>query len=248
MAPVLSALSATLLTAWTGCAHVADVRKADPGFTADALRAGKLVDLGVVKVNEIPQVRPPLVEALERVLAATRSDIPLIPAARAQAAFDDSTGRLLLLSYQMRGTPEAVWLTRAADSLRGIARYGVLARVESDVVRYSVRPAPRADSSLESSNGRFLVTGRDARVSVRVYELATRALVFDGTYRASAESAAVDTMRLATYPMRTREMAKIFVTPTLPRSQQGYTDPPPLARALEAAFLEFARSLPGGPH
>src|SRR5881396_1365516 len=132
------ALLAGLLAASAGCAHVADVRETDSGFTAEVLRAGGLVDLGVVQVNEIPQVRPPLIGALERVLAATRSDIRLIPAARAQATFDDSTSRLLLLGYQMHGAPEAVWLARAADSLRGVARYGVLARVESDAIRYSM--------------------------------------------------------------------------------------------------------------
>jgi len=186
-----------VLAAFSGCAHVADIRVADAGFTAEALRAGGLVDLGVVQVNEIPQVRPPLIEALERVLAATRSDIRLIPAARAQATFDDSTSRLLLLGYQMHGAPEAVWLARAADSLRGVARYGVLARVESDAIRYSMRDSPPTDPIHQSRTGRILVTGRDTRVSVNVYDLATRGLVFGGTYRASAESAAVDTLRRA---------------------------------------------------
>ena len=250
-AALARALLATLLVAsiaaFGGCAHVADVRDEDSGFTAEALRAGGLVDLGVVQVNEIPQVRPPLIEALERVLAATRSDIRLVPAARAQATFDDSTSRLLLLGYQMHGAPEAVWLARAADSLRGVARYGVLARVESDVTRNSVRDAPANDPSLQSPSGRILISGRDARVSVRIYELATRAPVFDGTYRASAESASVDSMRLSEYPERSRNQGGIIVTPRTPASQQGYPEPPPLARAVEAAFLEFARSLPGGP-
>ncbi|TMQ64549.1 MAG: hypothetical protein E6K79_07515 [Candidatus Eisenbacteria bacterium] len=244
---LLPAAVAGLLASFAGCAHVADVRDENPGFTAEALRAGGLVDLGVVQVNEVPQVRPPLIEALERVLAATRSDIRLIPAVRAQATFDDSTSRLLLLGYQMHGAPDPVWLARAADSLRGVARYGVLARIESDVTRSSVRDAPPNNPSLQSPSGRILISGRDARVSVRVYELATRAPVFDGTYRASAESASVDSSRLSAYPGRSREQGGIIVTPQTPSSQQGYPEPPPLARAVEAAFLEFARSLPGGP-
>lgn len=239
-------LLAALLGSLWGCAHVADVREEGRGLTADSLRAGGLVDLGVVQVNEIPQVRPPLIEALERVLTATRKDIRLIPAARAQATFDDSTSRMLLLGYQMHGSPEAVWLARAADSLHGVARYGVLARVESDVTRNSVRDAP-SDPSLQSRGGRILVSGRDTRVSVNVYDMGTRALVFEGTYRASAESASVDTSRLSMYPERSRAQGGILVTPQTPPSQQGYPEPPPLARAAEAAFLEFARSLPGGP-
>lgn len=224
------------------------MREADPSFTAEALRTGGLVHLGVVQVNEIVQVRAPLIEALERVLTATRSDIPLIPAARAQATFDDSTSRLLLLSYQMHGAPEAVWLARAADSLHGVARYGVLARVESDAIRYSIRDGPPTDPIRESRTGRILVTGRDTRVSVSVYDLATRGLVFGGTYRASAESAAVDTLRgprVEVLPPAGN--VSIGAAPRENPYERGYGDPPPLARAVEGAFLEFARSLPGGP-
>ena len=238
---------AGLLAAFAGCAHVSDVREVDSGFTADALRAGGLVDLGVVQVNEVPQVRPPLIEALERVLAATRSDIRVVPAARAEAAFDDSTSRLLLLGYQMHGTPDAVWFARAADSLHGIARYGVLARVESDVIRHSVRDAPPTDPTLQSRSGRILVTGRDTRVSVNVYDLKTRGLVFGGTYRASAESAMVDTLGIARVLEPSSGRSSVVVAPQPPPGSEGYGEPPPLARAAEGAFLEFARSLPGGP-
>jgi len=223
------------------------VREADPGFTVEDLRTGGLVDLGVVQVNEIAQVRVPLIEAFERVLAATRSDIRLVPAARAQATFDDSTSRLLFLSYQMHGAPDAVWLARAADSLRGVARYGVLARVESDVIRRSARDAPPNDPTLKSRTGRILVSGRDTQVSVHVYDMATRALVSGGTYRASAESASVDTTQFNVWQGRSGEQAGIIVAPQTPAYELGYGDPPPLARAVEGAFLEFARSLPGGP-
>jgi len=245
---LLAVALAGALAAFSGCAHVTDIREADTGFTAEALRAGGLVDLGVVQVNEIPQVRPPLIEALERVLGATRSDIRLIPAARAQATFDDSTSRLLLLGYQMHGDPEAVWLARAADSLRGVARYGVLARVESDAIRYSMRDGPPTDPIHQSRTGRILVTGRDTRVSVNVYDLATRGLVFGGTYRASAESAAVDTLRRARVEaLRPAGTVSVGAAPRENPYEEGYSEPPPLARAVEGAFLEFARSLPGGP-
>jgi hypothetical protein len=244
----LRALSVAMLTAAAGCAHVADVHEADPGFTAEALRTGGLVDLGVVQVNEITQVRAPLIEAFERVLAATRSDIRLIPAARAQATFDDSTSRLLLLGYQMHGAPEAVWLARATDSLRGVARYGVLARVESDVIRHTVRDAPATpDPSFQSRTGRILVSGRDTQVSVHVYDLPTRALVFSGTYRASAESAMADTLGIAWDTRSTRGGSSIEMAQRPTPASEGYGDPPPLARAVEGAFLEFARSLPAGP-
>ena len=183
-----------LFLAFAGCSHIAEVRETDPGFTAESLRSGGLVVMGVVQVNEIPQVRPPLIDALERVLTATRGDIPLVHAARAAAALSDSTNRLLLLSYQMHGSPEERWLARAADSLVSLGRYGVLARVESDRIRYATRDAPATDPSLQGPTGMILVTGRDAKVSVQVYDLKTRARVFEGTYIGAAEAAVADSM------------------------------------------------------
>jgi len=241
-------LVVALLAAWAGCAHVAEVRQADPDFTAEALRSGGLVVMGVVQVNEITQVRRPLMEALEQVLTTTRRDIPVVSAASAAAALDDSTERLLLLSYQMHGTPGAPWLVRAADSLGGLARYGVLARVKSDRLHYANRDAPPTDPSLQSPSGKILVTGRDADVSVDIYDLRTRAHVFGGNYSGSAEAAAVDSAVVPPAPPAagggvTFQAAPQGVSPIT----QGYPDPLPLARAAGMAFLEFVRSLPGGP-
>lgn len=245
LAAALRAVSLlAVLAAWSGCAHIADVKSTDPGFTALSLRTGGLAILGVVKVNEIPQVRPPLIEALERVLVATRGDIPLTHATRVQASMDDSTTRFLLLGYQFHGTPEPNWLARAADSLGGVARYGLLARVESDVLRYSNRDAPYGDPALQSASARIKVTGRDTRISVSVYDLPTRALVFSGKFSGSRESAAPDTM-----PMPPVQVVgggvSIGAAPREAPDAQGYPEPPPLARAVESAFLEFARTLPG---
>ncbi len=202
--------------------------------------------VGVVQVNEIPQVRPPLIAALERVLTATRTDIPLVPAARAAAALDDSTTRLLLLGYQMHGSPEPDWLDRAADRLATLGRYGVLARVESDKLRYAVRDAPVNDPTLKSPSSRIRVTGRDAHVSVQVYDLRTRERVFAGSYIGAAEVAEPDTMPLA---MGEAPGGGVSISgiPQVAPIEQEYPRPPPLARALEPAFLEFARSLPGAP-
>lgn len=239
---MLAALGALAL----GCAHVSDVRENDPGFTAEALRSGGLVVMGVVQVNEIPQVRPPLIAALERVLTATRKDIPLIPAAKAAAALDDSTGRFLLLSYQMQGVPDPVWLNQAADKLAALGRYGVLARVESDKLRYAGRDAPPNDPSLQSPSARIRVTGRDVHVLVQIYDLKTRAKVFDAKYIGTAEAAEPDTLPLA-LAMPSGVTGGVVGSPQATPIEQEYPRPPPLARALEPAFLEFARSLPGAP-
>ncbi len=243
---LVAALLAASLSTWAGCAHVADVKQVDPGFTAEALRSGGLLIMGVVQVNEITQVRRPLMEALEEVLTTTRRDIPVVSAARAAAAVDDSTERLLLLSYQIHGVPGQPWLVRAANSLGGLARYGVLARVTRDKVRNSDRDAP---PSVQSKSGKILVTGRDADVSVDIYDLRTRARVFGGTYVGSAESAEEDSFNVSQPPPPAAGGGvTIGATPQgASPITLGYPDPPPLARAAGAAFLEFARSLPGGP-
>jgi len=240
------------LAAWaaaallSGCAHVSDVRESDPGFTADALRGGGLVVMGVVQVNEIPQVRPPLIAALERVLTATRQDIPLVPAAKATAALDDSTTRFLLLSFQMQGTPEPEWFRRAADRLVALGRYGVLARVESDKLRYAVRDAPETAAGIPSPSGQIRVTGRDAHVWVQIYDLKTRARVFEAKYVGTTEAAEPDTLPLMP-PLAPGGTVSVSGAAQSRPIEQEYPKPPPLDRALEPAFLEFARSLPGGP-
>jgi hypothetical protein len=218
------------------------VRAVSPTFTAETLRTGGLAVLGVVQVNEVPQVRPPLVEALERVLGATRHDLRLVPASQTQAAMGDSTTRFLLLGYQMHGHPELDWFSRAIDSLHAVTRYGVLARVESDVLHYSGRNLPEGDPAIGQVD-QVRITGRDARVSVHVYDLTTRAMVFQGTYSGSTEAAARDTLRSPPVPHPVG--GQVDVGPREP--PMAYPEAPPLARALEPAFVEFARSLPGGP-
>ena len=241
---IVGALGASAALA-IGCAHVSDVRENDPGFTAEALRSGGLVVMGVVQVNEIPQVRPPLIAALERVLTATRKDIPLIPAERAAAALDDSTGRFLLLSFQMQGAPDPAWLNQAANRLAALGRYGVLARVESDKLRYAGRDASPTDPGLQSPSGRIRVTGRDVHVLVQIYDLKTQAKVFDAKYIGTAEAAEPDTLPLA-MAMPNGVTGVSGSSQAVPIEQE-YPKPPPLARALEPAFVELARSLPGGP-
>jgi len=218
-----------------------EVRTASPEFTAEALRTGGLAVLGVVQVNEVPQVRPPLVDALERVLGATRHDLRIVPAAQTQASMGDSTTRFLLLGYQMHARPDPDWFSRAVDSLHAVAHYGVLARVESDVLRYSGRNLPEGDPTIGQMD-QVRITGREARVSVHVYDLTTRAMVFTGTYSGSTEAAARDTLRS---PLPRPVGGEVEVGPREP--SVPYPDAPPLARALEPAFVEFARSLPGGP-
>jgi hypothetical protein len=229
-----------------------EVVSAAPAFTAEALRTGGLIDLGVVQVNEIVEVRPPLIAALERVLRATRPDIPLTGAARAHALMGDTTSRFLLLGYQLHGKPELDWLTRAADSLHAVARFGVLARVESDEVGYSKTEVPPSNPTPGLPEQRMNVVHRDARVSVVIYDLTTRASVFSGEYVGTTSAMEPDT--LPRLPMTPAEMPAVGAQ-TGPPSGSGppppgpgprsSAEPPPLAKAAEAAFLEWVRTLPG---
>lgn len=232
-----------LATAWTGgCSYMSEVREKDESFSPEALREGKAVVVSVVQVDEMAHVRPPFIDALERVLHATRPDVILVPNERAAAALDDSTSRFLLLGYQMHGEVDPAWMKRAAASLRPLARYGILARLEDIAVRHADRPSSNPDPG--SPTGTVRVTGQDARVSVHVYDLESLALVFSGSYWGSKEIALTG----EDMPLRESETDELDVSSPYDSTATGlFLKTPPLVRSLEPAFVEFARSLPGGP-
>lgn len=251
------------LLALSGCASESTLIRQDPGFNAASLRSGGLAVLGVVQEDEVAQARPPLVDALQRVMAGARRDIPVVPAERVQAAMGDSLTRLFLLGYQLRGDPDDPQLARAADLARPLARYGLLARVREQRVRYGTREMPPSRVT-GMGEGAVRVTGRDVQVEVTVYDLATRQQVyrgkFLGTYDAAPNfrPAPADTLNPDSVEvgLRTpRRATQTFQQPTgfaIPGPSDsptdlGYPEAPPVARASEAAFLEFARALPGAP-
>lgn len=260
------ALLAVFLAAAAGCASEAKVLRGDPAFTPEALRQGGLAVFGVVEVDEVPQFRPPLVAALQRVMAGARPDIPLVPAERVQAALGDSATRLLLLGYQLRGEPDAAWLARAAAAARPLARFGVLARVEGTRIRYGSREIPASEAT-GMGEGAVRVTGRDVRVEATVYDLATRTPVYSaklsGTYDAAptyrpppADTLNPDSVEVAqrqrdrnrpTQSFRPRPGGFPVPGPSDSPSDLGYPEAPTVARAAEDAFLNLARALPGGP-
>lgn len=214
--------------------------------------------LGVVQVDEVKQVRGPLIAGLEAVLRATRADVPLVPASRVEAALPDSAYRLFLLGYQMRGDPDSIWLEAAAGAARPMARYGVLARVERDAVRYGTRYVDQGVSG-RSSGAEIPVTGRDARIAVDVYDLTTRKLVFRGRFIGSSDEAQnlaprknddTDSLGAPHRPVLIPEPTRGPTgepQPILGGPQSTpYPDAPPVSKAAEAAFVSFARALPGG--
>lgn len=236
VARAVAKAAAAAFIAIAGCSYMSDVKTSAPELSADALRSGKIAIVSVVQVDEVPEVRPPLIAALERVLRATRPDLSIVPAAKIASALDDSTERFLPLGYQIHGAADPAWLERAKPAIRPMARYALLARVETVKVRH----VDRTDPTGESPDGAIRVTGRDVRVEVSIYDLESLAVAFAGEYWGSKE----DARRLGEeLPEPADSLGVVGVNDTT--SYGVYKKPSPVAAAAEPAFVEFARSLPG---
>lgn len=235
--PMRGAWPLAALVTIAGCSYMSDVKTSAPSLSADALRSEKIAIVSVVQVDEVPEVRPPLIASLERVLRATRPDLTIVPAARVATALDDSTERFLLLGYQMHGRADPAWLERARSEIRPMARYALLARVEAVKLRHS----DRVDVAPQTAGQGLQVTGRDVRVGVSLYDLETLELVFAGEYWGSKEEA----MGGSDAPLAEPEDSLGVVGVNDTTSYGVYKKPAPVAQAAEPAFLEFARSLPG---
>src|SRR5512143_3309724 len=95
---------AGLVAGWAGCASESKLLRSDPSFTAGALTHGGIAVVSIVKKEEVEQVRPPLIAALEAELARGRPDLRLIPADRVAAALGLPAYRHLLSAYQASGS------------------------------------------------------------------------------------------------------------------------------------------------
>lgn len=211
-------------------------------MTDQDLRQGKLAVLGVVKYQEPDQVRPPLIAMLEKTWHEERADVPLVPAESVSRALGPERDRKLLLGYEYQGSLDPAALAELSDSLRGVARFLVVARVEKDRTRNSTRGISTSDTTSAAHVLYAMgVTGRDARVAVQLYDLSRKALVVSATFTGSAESE---------HPMVAplgQVGSGIVVAPQVPPEEQGYPPAPELALALEEPFRNFARMLPGSP-
>ncbi len=199
--------------------------------------------LGVVKFQEPDQVRPPLIAMLERTFQDERRDVPLIPSDRVRQMLGAERDRRILLSYEYQGALDPAALAEISDSLRGAARYLLLARVEKDRTRNSTRGITSADTGTVRPDYAMGITGRDAQVAVHLYDLVSRDLVVSARYEGSSENA-----HPMLSPLRPggRSGVNVEVGPAVSPEDQGYPGPPELALALEEPFRTFARSLPGG--
>ncbi|HYQ88240.1 MAG TPA: hypothetical protein VEU09_01275 [Candidatus Binatia bacterium] len=223
-----------------GCAPESEFGHLDSSVTAQDLRQGKIAVLGVVKFQEPDQVRPPLIAMLEKTFQAERRVVPLIPADSVRQILGAERDQRLLLGYEYQGTLDPNALGEISDSLRGTARFLLLARVERERTRNSTRGVTGADTARTRANFAMGITGRDARVSVHLYDLTRRTLVANARYDGSTEN---EKPMLAPIPPGG---GAIDAGPAVSPEDQGYPGVPELALALEEPFRAFARALPGG--
>ncbi|HEU5310407.1 MAG TPA: hypothetical protein VFV24_03040 [Candidatus Eisenbacteria bacterium] len=211
----------------------------------ESLRAGGVAVLGAVQVNEVVQVRPPLIAALDTALTARWSTVPIMRYAQVRKALDDSTARFLLLGYELHGLAEPLWLGRAAHLLEDSVRYGVLARVRKQHVRTEERETDRVDKSHREVKIR--VTVLESQVSLHLYDLATRGLVMAADLTGYAERTATSD----SLPTPERPPLRDWSTPE-DRAREPfegppelYLEPPPLVWAVRDAMQAFADSVVG---
>jgi hypothetical protein len=219
-----------------GCAAETEIQRVDHSLTAADLRAGKVAVLGVVKFQEPDQIRPPLIAMLEKTFREERPDVPMIPAESVRQMLGVERDQKLLLAYEYQGGLDDHALEEIADSLRGIARYILVARVDRDRTRNATRGISLSDTT---SSAHVLyqmgVTGRDARVTIQIYDLSRRALAVSARAEGSTESE---------HPMLS-PLGQVSFIPRVPSEERGYPETPELALALQEPFRDFARYLPG---
>jgi hypothetical protein len=227
-----------------GCSAESELTRLDPALTAGDLRQGKVAVLGVVKYQEPDQVRPPLIAMLEKAWHEERADVPLVPAESVSRALGAERDRKLLLSFEYQGSLDPAALTELSDSLRGVARFLVVARVEKDRIRNSTRGINSSDTTVARSDYAMGITGRDAGVAVQLYDLDRRVLVMSAHFEGSSENE-----RPMLSPLRSRgnDGVTLEVKGAVSPDEMGYPAEPELALALEEPFRNFARMLPGSP-
>jgi hypothetical protein len=228
-----------------GCSAESELTRLDSGFSAADLRQGKVAVLGVVKFQEPDQIRPPLIAMMEKTWREERADVPLVSADSVRARLGAERDRKLLLGYEYQGKLDGQAIAEIADSLRGVARYVMVGRVEKDHTRNSTRGFDTARDTSITNRVAYTtgITGRDAQVAVQLYDLQKRTLVMTARLQGSSEA---ERPMVAPMPVGRAEVT-VDMQSKVPPEEQGYPGAPELALALEQPFRDFARMLPGSP-
>jgi len=237
----IQSLAAVMALVMAGCSSGKELARLDPSLRASDLRQGKVAVLGVVKLEEADQIRPPLLAMLEKTFREERPDVPMIPADSVRSILGAGRDQRLLLGYEYHGMLDDA-LEEIADSLRGIARFILVARVDRDETRN--RTSNRGVALTDTTSAAHVlyemgVTERHARVTVQLYDLSRRALAVSARYKGSAERE---------HPMLSA-LGRVSILPKggVAPEERGYPEAPELATALRGPFQTFARALPGAP-
>jgi len=234
--PTYAICAGAALVLW-GCAVERSVLVADESLTAPVLREAGLAVIGVTMVEEVEQIRPPLIAALERVLGETRPDLPFRGAEAVRDTLGIPASREVLTAYQREGALGEGALADLAARLGGRTRFAIFGRVEKTSEHFP--PPPRRGQIYYGGPIGSRTTSRDARVRLTLYDLARRRVVFEAVYASSSENSLPDS--IARLPERRR-------TPPPGVDLGVAVDPrpgvPSLADALIEGFRAFAADLP----
>jgi hypothetical protein len=230
-----------------GCAAERQILTSAAGLSADTLRAGGLAVLGVTVVDEVEQVRPPLVAALESTLVTSRPDLPFRRAGSVRDTLGLAAYRRILFAYQSSGALAPADLGELSARLGTGARFLLVARVEKSSVNVSGAPAKSDAQSPYGISGSMRpppsVT-RDARVRIALYDLADRNTAWEAVYSSSSEHAAPDSL------VNPRRRVRVEAPGGSADSRElipESPETPSLAEALMEAFRALAADLPGAP-
>lgn len=239
-----------------GCAAEKQVIEPAAGLSADTLRTDGVALVGVTVLDEVEQVRPPLVSTFEKVLAAIRPDMPIRPASSTRDALGLPAYRKLLFAYQETGRLEPEQQEALAKALGPRVRYAILARVEKNTVRFSGGGIPQQGTP---TMGGAPTTpppsraSRDARIRFTIYDLVETRGVFAATYASSSDNMASMPMdRPEDRPEKKRPSVDLNAPGAPVDSREtppGDAGPesPPLSDALIEAYRAFAYDLPATP-
>jgi hypothetical protein len=204
--------------------------------------------VGITVLDEVEQLRPPLVSTFEKVLAAMRPDLPIRRAVETREALGLPAYRKLLFAYQETGKLEPEQIAEIGKGIGSRTRYAILARVEKNSVRASgVAPSPSSTTSGPPTSMPSPPTlSRDARIRFTIYDLGQAREVFQATYISSSDNRTAD----PAYAPFEKGPPKIDPNTSTGRvvTRESIPDQSPespsLAEALIEGYRAFALDLP----
>ncbi|HET7903558.1 MAG TPA: hypothetical protein VFM17_03255 [Candidatus Eisenbacteria bacterium] len=196
--------------------------------------------VGVTMVDEVEQIRPPLVARLEQALAHGRPDLVVVTAGSVRDRLGLAAHRRILSAYQLTGRLSDADGADLDSALEGTARYAILARVEKNTAYTRTQGGVRLGNTGNSYGYiKLAVATRSAEVRVTLYDLRERREVYAVVHASSIDNVPPDSIwRLPRRP----------VIPDLnePRDPK-FVDPveiPGLAETLIEGFVAFVAELP----